>query len=160
MKQLYLICFVFSLSLLACKKNGGNDNSNNYYVTATIDGKDTKFILPVGDTTSGTSAITVYGFTDSTKNKYVWFEIENAKVGTENYTSMGYLDYISTGVDAYVGADQTNTVTVTYIDKNVVEGTFSGTASNRRQDQNTGQYYTYQTMHITNGKFRVKLGKF
>jgi hypothetical protein len=164
MKQLYLIGFICSLSLLACKKDSDKDNNNSnndtYYLTAAIDGKEVKFILPVCDTTSSFADITVYAFTDSTQKEYLWFDIDNAVVGTEKFARIGYVDYsANTGADPYIGAQESNTVTVSNIDKDLVQGTFSGTASSRRQDPNTGVVSIYQTMKITNGKFRLQLGK-
>jgi hypothetical protein len=163
MKQLYLIGFICSLSLLACKKDHDKDNNNGenntYYLTATIDGKEVKFIMPVCDTTSSYADISVYAFTDSTQKEYLWFDIQAAAVGTEKFARIGYVDYSSdTGPDPYIGAQESNSVTVSNIEKDFVQGSFSGTASNRRLDPNTGVYAIYQTMKI-NGKFRLQLGK-
>jgi hypothetical protein len=187
MKKFLLLCFIYAVGLSACQKDKespveeeivqnpnkndstksndstkANDSTknNNYYVTATINGRDSSFILAEGDTSSGLihAAITVNGYTDSTRKKYIWFDIDKKAVGTYTWSRMGFLDYPANyGVDAYMGTEATNIVTVTYVDDKIVEGTFSGVCNNDRRNPATGDWYSYITLHYTNGKFRAKL---
>jgi hypothetical protein len=65
------------------------------------------------DTVYPTADMCVYGYTDSTKKKFIWFDIDKRKIGTYQWTQMGFLDYPANyGVDAYTGVEQTNIVTV------------------------------------------------
>ncbi|AEW00145.1 hypothetical protein A4D02_28575 [Niastella koreensis] len=183
MKKFLLLCFIYAIGLSACQKgkdslsddtvqapnntdstkttdstknNGGT--KNNYYVTATINGKDSAFILADGDTSSSLSPITVYGYTDSTKKKYIWFGINKKAVGTYKWSQMGFLDYPANyGVDPYMDTEESNIVIVTYIDDKVVEGTFSGVCFNDRWDPTIFHTVPYTYLYYTNGKFRARI---
>jgi hypothetical protein len=187
MKKFLFLCFIFAVGLSACQKDkespieeeiiekpNNNDSTksndstktndstknNNYYVIATINGRDSSFILADGDTSSGLihAAITVYGYTDSTKKKYIWFDIDKKAVGTYTWSRMGFLDYPANyGVDAYMGTEATNIVTVTYVDNKVVEGTFSGVCNNDRWNPAIMHTSPYIYLRYTNGKFRARL---
>jgi hypothetical protein len=53
--------------------------------------------------------------------------------------------------------EQSNIVTVTYVDDKVAKGTFSGVCFNERWDPNIFHTAPYIYPHFTNGKFRARI---
>ncbi|MBO9201482.1 MULTISPECIES: hypothetical protein [Niastella] len=147
---------------MACKKGDSNDNNNNnLYFSADLDGVHTDFKGRLIADTSYPKELHISGFKDSNSVSRIWFNVEGLTAGTYKQASYDVTFGYYAVPKAYLNVSSDAVVTITSKTSTTVTGTFSGTAEYQER-QMIGletKWVTTSTVKITNGKFNVKIEK-
>lgn len=182
MKRLLFICCV-SVLFFSCKKEysyeGGPVTTNEYYITANIDGVSREFNFDTEaayTTASGGYSVlemTAFASADQADNTNITLDIyydpatiPAPGVGTydkqtDDYFEIGIYDfnhpdsvYVADNASSIISV-QPLSITITSVSATIVEGYFSGAFY--LTDVNTGDTDPSKYVIITNGKFRLPL---
>lgn len=178
------LLYALSISILffSCAKEysyeGGFVKTNPYYITANINGTDREFNFDAVGAYTMASGLPVLELTafindDDTDLTSITLDIyydpnttPSPGVGTyddqtDDYFVTGFYDYndpdflYAAGTSDFPPSIQPLSITITFINSEVVEGTFSGAFYRADKDDNGNVYSDFVT--INNGKFRLQL---